>query len=121
MTRAMLTRSKVSQTVLIYPNAFPILEGCFRSTCLASKRNNAYEAALGGRRPKTPTHEIAGARRGGARLKLSYGMEVAAHLRWFWSITVYVDPKRGVVTFGRGSTIEEAKLAFLSNWERVRL
>ena len=43
------------------------------------------------------------------------------HLRWFWSITVYVDPKRGVVTFGRGSTIEEAKLAFLSNWERVRL
>jgi hypothetical protein len=48
-------------------------------------------------------------------------MEVAAHLRWFRSITVYVDPKRGVVTFGRGSTIEEAKLAFLSNWERVRL
>jgi hypothetical protein len=42
-------------------------------------------------------------------------------LRWFWSITVYVDPKRGVLTFGRGSTIEEAKPAFLSSWERVRL
>ena len=42
-------------------------------------------------------------------------------LRWFWSITVYVDPKRGVLTFGRGSTIEEAKPAFRSSWERVRL
>jgi hypothetical protein len=39
-------------------------------------------------------------------------------LRWFWSITVYVDPKRGIVTTGRASTIEAAKAQFLANWEK---
>ena len=28
--------------------------------------------------------------------------------RWFWSITVYVNPARSIVTSGRPSTIEEA-------------
>jgi hypothetical protein len=41
-------------------------------------------------------------------------------LRWFWSITVYVNPMRGIVTSRRGPTIEEAKQAFLTSWERVR-
>jgi hypothetical protein len=40
--------------------------------------------------------------------------------RWFWSITVYVNPARGIVTSGRASTIEEAKAQFLVNWEKVR-
>ena len=35
--------------------------------------------------------------------------------RWFWSITVYVNPARGIVTSGRASTIEEAKAQFLAN------
>jgi hypothetical protein len=38
--------------------------------------------------------------------------------RWFWSITVYVNPARGIVTSGRASTIEEAKAQFLANWEK---
>jgi len=29
-------------------------------------------------------------------------------LRWFWSITVYVDPKRGIITNGRVASLEEA-------------
>ena len=36
-------------------------------------------------------------------------------LRWFWSITVYVDPKRGITTNGRAATIEAAKAQFLTN------
>jgi hypothetical protein len=30
------------------------------------------------------------------------------HLRWFWSITVYVDPKRGINTSGRAASLDEA-------------
>jgi hypothetical protein len=30
-------------------------------------------------------------------------------LRWFWSITIYVDPKLGITTNGRVATIEHAK------------
>ena len=41
-------------------------------------------------------------------------------LRWFWSITVYVDPKRGITTNGRAATIEAAKAQFLTNWEKCR-
>ena len=40
--------------------------------------------------------------------------------RWFWSITVYVDPKRGITTSGRASSIEEAKVLFLRNWQKCR-
>ena len=41
-------------------------------------------------------------------------------LRWFWSITVYVDPKRGIITSGRAPTLEEAKAQFLANWQKCR-
>ena len=40
-------------------------------------------------------------------------------LRWFWSITVYVDPALGVTTNGRVPTLEEAKARFKSSWSRV--
>jgi hypothetical protein len=32
-----------------------------------------------------------------------------ADLRWFWSITVYVDPKQGINTSGRAASLDEAK------------
>jgi hypothetical protein len=41
-------------------------------------------------------------------------------LRWDWSITVYVDPTRGISTSGRAASINEAKAQFLSNWEKCR-
>jgi hypothetical protein len=41
-------------------------------------------------------------------------------LRWFWSITVYVDPKQGIHTSGRAASLDEAKAQFLSNWQRCR-
>ena len=41
-------------------------------------------------------------------------------LRWFWSITVYVNPKLGIVTSGRVPTIEEAKAQFLASWQKCR-
>jgi ATP-dependent DNA ligase len=41
-------------------------------------------------------------------------------LRWFWSITVYVDPKRGINTSGRAASLDEAKAQFLSNWQKCR-
>jgi hypothetical protein len=41
-------------------------------------------------------------------------------LRWFWSVTVYVDPKQGINTSGRAATLDEAKAQFLSNWLRCR-
>jgi hypothetical protein len=40
-------------------------------------------------------------------------------LRWFWSITIYVDPKLGITTSGRAATIERAKEQFRQSWERV--
>jgi hypothetical protein len=39
-------------------------------------------------------------------------------LRWFWSITVYVDPALGVTTKGRVPTLE-AKARFCASWSRV--
>ena len=36
--------------------------------------------------------------------------------RWFWSITVYVEPNAGVVTNARVPTLEEAKTQFRENW-----
>jgi hypothetical protein len=41
-------------------------------------------------------------------------------LRWFWSITVYVNPMLGIVTSGRAPTIEEAKAQFLTSWQKCR-
>ena len=43
-----------------------------------------------------------------------------AELRWFWSITVYVDPKLGIRTDGRTTTLDHAKEQFRRSWERVR-
>ena len=40
------------------------------------------------------------------------------HLRWFWSITVYADPKRGINTSGRAASLDEAKAQFLPKWQR---
>ena len=37
-------------------------------------------------------------------------------LRWFWSITVYVDPALGVTTNGRVPTLEKAKARFRASW-----
>ena len=39
-------------------------------------------------------------------------------LRWFWSITIYVNPKRGITTSWRASSLEEAKAQFLANWQK---
>jgi hypothetical protein len=41
-------------------------------------------------------------------------------LRWFWSITVYVDPKHGIITNGRTATLEEAKANFLASWRKCQ-
>jgi hypothetical protein len=41
-------------------------------------------------------------------------------LRWFWSITVYVDPKLGIRMDGRTTTLENAKEQFRRSWERMR-
>jgi hypothetical protein len=39
-------------------------------------------------------------------------------LRWFWSITVYVNPKLGIKTSGRAASLEEAKAQFLTRWQK---
>src|SRR5437764_12591 len=39
-------------------------------------------------------------------------------LRWFWSITVYVNPKLGIITSGRAATMDEAKAQFVTNWQK---
>ena len=44
---------------------------------------------------------------------------VPAELRWFWSITEYVDPAHGIVTNGRVPTLDEAKAQFKSSWSKV--
>ena len=41
-------------------------------------------------------------------------------LRWFWSITIYVNPKQGINTSGRAASLEGAKAQFLSNWQKCR-
>jgi hypothetical protein len=33
-------------------------------------------------------------------------------LRWFWSITVYVNPNQGITTSGRAPSLDEAKAQF---------
>jgi hypothetical protein len=39
-------------------------------------------------------------------------------LRWFWSITLFVDPKHGITTHGRGATLEMVKEQFRAAWLR---
>jgi hypothetical protein len=41
-------------------------------------------------------------------------------LRWFWSITIYVNPKRDINTSGRAAIPWSAKAQFLSNWQKCR-
>jgi hypothetical protein len=41
-------------------------------------------------------------------------------LRWFWSITVYVNPKLGIKTSGRAPSLDEAKAQFLTSWQKYR-
>ena len=38
--------------------------------------------------------------------------------RWFWSITVYVNPKLGITTSGRAPSLDEAKASFLDDWQK---
>ena len=40
----------------------------------------------------------------------------SADLRWFWSITVYVDPTTGIRTSNKAATLGEAKTAWLRSW-----
>ena len=39
--------------------------------------------------------------------------------RWFRSITVYVDPKRGIATSGRAPTMAKPKAQFLASWQNI--
>ena len=41
-----------------------------------------------------------------------------ADLRWFWSITVYVHPRAGIVTSGKVATLDAAKAQFEASWRR---
>ena len=43
---------------------------------------------------------------------------VPADLRWFWSVTVYVDPKAGIRTSGKVATLDDAKAQFEAAWRR---
>jgi hypothetical protein len=39
-------------------------------------------------------------------------------MRWCWSITVYVNPRTGIVTSGKVPTLDEAKAEFETAWHR---
>ena len=41
-------------------------------------------------------------------------------LRWFWSITVYVNPKVRITTSGRAASLQEAKAQFPASWQKCR-
>ena len=41
-------------------------------------------------------------------------------LRWFWSITEYVDPVLEITTHGRLPTFEQAKAEFREAWSKWR-
>ena len=41
-------------------------------------------------------------------------------LRWFWAISVYVNPKLGITTSWRAQSLDEAKAQFLSSWRNCR-
>jgi len=40
--------------------------------------------------------------------------------RWFWAITIYVNPQLGITTSGRAPSLEQAKAQFLANWRKYR-
>jgi hypothetical protein len=40
----------------------------------------------------------------------------SADLRWFWSITVYVDPKAGITTSGKVPSLGHAKADWMRSW-----
>jgi hypothetical protein len=42
-------------------------------------------------------------------------------LRWFWSITLYVNPMLGITTSGRAPSLDAAKAQFLTNWQKCRM
>jgi hypothetical protein len=48
------------------------------------------------------------------------GIDTPPDVRWFWSITVYVDPMLGIATSAKVATLEEAKAQFRQNWQRAR-
>jgi hypothetical protein len=59
----------------------------------------------------------------GASMKIGIAPNEDRHspeLRWFWSITTYVDPKLGITRSGHAASIEEAKAQFLANWQKCR-
>jgi hypothetical protein len=35
-------------------------------------------------------------------------------LRWFWAISIYVNPRLGITTSGRAASVDEAKAQFLA-------
>jgi hypothetical protein len=39
-------------------------------------------------------------------------------MRWFWSVTVYVNPKAGIVTSGKALTLAVAKAQFEAAWRQ---
>ena len=41
-------------------------------------------------------------------------------LRWFWSITIYVNPKQGITTSGRAASLEGAKANFYRTSQKCR-
>jgi hypothetical protein len=52
----------------------------------------------------------------GGRIYEDAALSTPAELRWFWSITVYVDPKAGIVTSGKAPTLDWAKIDWLGSW-----
>ena len=52
--------------------------------------------------------------------RISEDRHTLPELRWFWSITEYVDPVLGIATNDRAPTLEEAKARFKSSWSKAR-
>ena len=38
--------------------------------------------------------------------------------RWFWAITIYINPQLGIITSGHAPSLERAKAQFLTNWRK---
>jgi hypothetical protein len=51
---------------------------------------------------------------------MGFNIESDFQLRWFWSITIYVNPKLGITTSGRAPNLVQAKAQFLTNWRKCR-
>ena len=48
------------------------------------------------------------------------GIGTPPDVRWFWSITLHVDGRLGVVTSGKVTTLEEAKARFQESLAKAR-